>query len=125
MARRTDRTLAALAMGAVVAGLVTTVPGAAASAAGAAPAVVGHVLAPADPQVGGFDVAAPLSAAVVAARSRATVVATPRPAPRPRVPTTVRAQRDSVGEAALRACTAQTGMTRAECIADAKAGNAS
>jgi hypothetical protein len=30
----------------------------------------------------------------------------------------------AVSEAALRACTQQTGMTRAECIADAAAGNA-
>jgi hypothetical protein len=31
----------------------------------------------------------------------------------------------SPGEAALRACVAQTGWTRAQCIADAQAGNAS
>ena len=30
-----------------------------------------------------------------------------------------------IGEAALRDCQDQTGMTRAECIADAAAGNAS
>lgn len=34
-------------------------------------------------------------------------------------------QRKEESEAALRACVAQTGMTRDECIADAKAGNAS
>lgn len=34
-------------------------------------------------------------------------------------------QRNAESEAALRACVSQTGMTREECIADAKAGNAS
>jgi len=37
----------------------------------------------------------------------------------------VERERRAESEAALEACTEQTGMTRAECIADAEAGNAS
>ncbi|WP_143030083.1 hypothetical protein [Pseudonocardia oroxyli] len=125
--RTTARALVAMAAGACVVGVGFSIPS---TAAGASPMVIGTVIqqapAAASPVVAVhllkvLDDAKTASAEAVERAEARSAAAARRAAEAP----AVQSEWDAVGDAALRACTAQTGMTRSECIADAAAGNAS
>jgi len=125
--RTVVRVLTAMTTGAGLVGLAVSVP---LSAAGADPVVI--AAAPQWVAQGSSPVLAVHLTTVLDDARSASVAAVERAEARSAAASrrataaaAVQSERDSVGDAALRACTAQTGMTRAECIADAAAGNAS